>query len=419
MVFGILILFLVTNIGSSNESSNNLMKNDLPCSNGDTLYVGGDGPGNYSCIQDAIDNASIWDTIFVFSLSSPYFENLIIEKGGINLIGEDKKTTIIDGNSNGDVIYVYTEKVTIKGFTIQNSGLNKDRGIFIDYYGSNTDINITDNIIKNNSVGIRIFGAKNNIILKNQIINNIYGIILAGESSHSTVSGNKIENNSYALEAWLSNDHTIVSNSIAYNSQIGIGLYGSDLNTIQNNNFIDNVDDAYFYFRLKNDEKPARWINNYWDTWNGLFPKLIQGRASYSIWNFINFPWFNLDWFPAKTPYDLHNIRIPLSDIGTCARFFSYDSNEVDIKFFAVLGSDGDVHIAFDACDVCYVEKKGYTQVDDVMQCNNCGNEFPINVIGTENPGDGCWPSYLPMRIDGDDVIIKISDLEEKRDMFI
>ena len=41
---------------------------------GNTLYVGGSGPGNYTRIQDAIDNASDGDTVFVYDDSSPYFE---------------------------------------------------------------------------------------------------------------------------------------------------------------------------------------------------------------------------------------------------------------------------------------------------------------------------------------------------------
>ena len=60
------------------------------------LYVGGNGESNYTIIQEAIDDALDGDTIYVYDESSPYQENLIINKK-INLIGEDYKTTIIDG----------------------------------------------------------------------------------------------------------------------------------------------------------------------------------------------------------------------------------------------------------------------------------------------------------------------------------
>ena len=34
------------------------------------------------------------------------------------------------------------------------------------------------------------------------------------------------------------------------------------------------------------------------------------------------------------------------------------------------------------------------------MVCNNCGNKYPIDGLGTENknPG-GCWPGYLPSTV--------------------
>ena len=111
-------------------------------------------------------------------------------------------------------------------------------------------------------------------------------------------------------------------------------------------------------------------------------------------------------------------VRIPLSDIGTTATFYSYDSDGVTVRYFVVKDTQGTIHVAFDACDVCYEAKKGYKQNGEVMQCLNCGQTFAITDIGIENTGGGCWPSFLPMNIDGNDVIIKIVDLEAKSYMF-
>jgi uncharacterized membrane protein len=110
--------------------------------------------------------------------------------------------------------------------------------------------------------------------------------------------------------------------------------------------------------------------------------------------------------------------RIPLSDLSTTAQFYSYDDNGVTIRYFAVKDSQGSAHVAFDACDVCYEAKKGYKQVGSEMQCLNCGRQFSISSIGTENTAGGCWPSYLSMTIDGNDIVIKISDLQDKSFMF-
>jgi uncharacterized membrane protein len=111
-------------------------------------------------------------------------------------------------------------------------------------------------------------------------------------------------------------------------------------------------------------------------------------------------------------------VQIPVSDIGTTATFYSYDSSGVTVRYFAVKDKQGTAHVAFDACDVCYEAKKGYRQNGDVMQCLNCGKTFSITSIGTENTVGGCWPSYLHMNIDGNDIVLKIVDLEAKSYMF-
>lgn len=112
-------------------------------------------------------------------------------------------------------------------------------------------------------------------------------------------------------------------------------------------------------------------------------------------------------------------IRIPISDIGNNPpNFYEYDVDGIMVKYFAIKGSDGQVHVAFNACDLCYDKKKGYTQDGNDMRCINCGLTYAINSIGTENIEGGCWPSYLPMKIDGDNIILEISDLEAKSWMF-
>jgi len=63
---GITILFLGTCITPSVAIYNEKKSSKL-ISTGNTLYVGGSGEGNYSSIQDAIDDASDGDTVFVYN----------------------------------------------------------------------------------------------------------------------------------------------------------------------------------------------------------------------------------------------------------------------------------------------------------------------------------------------------------------
>ena len=91
--------------------------------NGNILYVGGSGPGNYTRIQDAIDNASNGDTVFVYT--GIYYEHVRVKKA-IKLIGENRDTTVIDANGSSRPVYLIVGDVTVTGFTLQNSGNQED-----------------------------------------------------------------------------------------------------------------------------------------------------------------------------------------------------------------------------------------------------------------------------------------------------
>lgn len=105
------------------------------------------------------------------------------------------------------------------------------------------------------------------------------------------------------------------------------------------------------------------------------------------------------------------NILIPLADVGTRASYFQQNIDGVTIKYFTLKGSDGQIHTAFDACDVCYREKKGYEQQGDDMVCRNCGNKYASNGIGTENQGGGCWPGYLETSTASSNLVITKASL--------
>lgn len=120
----------------------------------------------------------------------------------------------------------------------------------------------------------------------------------------------------------------------------------------------------------------------------------------------------------AETKIVGENLELSLTSLSSKAKFFHYDSDNVRMIFFAVMGSDNGVHLALDACDVCYAERKGYRQQGELMVCINCNNKFLINGIGTENIQGGCWPSYMPITIEDNQVIIKISNMDQKRYMF-
>ena len=107
------IIFLLIGISINPSSGINIDKKSIKImSEGKTLFVGGSGPNNYTTIQEAINDAVDGDTVFVYDDSSPYYENIIIDKS-ISLIGENRNTTVIDGNYIGNVIEIIADKIII------------------------------------------------------------------------------------------------------------------------------------------------------------------------------------------------------------------------------------------------------------------------------------------------------------------
>ncbi len=103
-------------------------------------------------------------------------------------------------------------------------------------------------------------------------------------------------------------------------------------------------------------------------------------------------------------------LRLPLSIFEDKeAHFYTYQDGDDFIEFFVLKSSDGVVRAAFNACDVCYLEKKGYRQEGDEMVCNNCGQRFS-SVLINEVRG-GCNPSPLDRTTEGDELVIRVKDI--------
>ena len=98
------------------------------------------------------------------------------------------------------------------------------------------------------------------------------------------------------------------------------------------------------------------------------------------------------------------------------ARHFKYQNDDITVRYFILRSSDGVIRAAFDACDVCWPEGKGYVQDGTVMICRNCGRRFE-SVKVNEVQG-GCNPAPLKRTIQGDQVVILEEDLKKGHSYF-
>jgi len=203
-----------------------------------TLTVDDDRPADFNAIQEAINNATSGDKVFV--RMGIYYEHVIVNKS-VSLVGEDKDSTIIDGNETGNVISITANNVSIEGFTIKGSGSRLyDSGISVDHSSGN---DISHNVITNNNYdGISFYYSSSNVVSGNVITNNNYDGISFYSSSSNVVSGNVITNNNYDGISFYYSSNNLISNNTITNNNYGISLalYSND-NIIYHNNFVDNI----------------------------------------------------------------------------------------------------------------------------------------------------------------------------------
>jgi uncharacterized membrane protein len=103
-------------------------------------------------------------------------------------------------------------------------------------------------------------------------------------------------------------------------------------------------------------------------------------------------------------------VRIPVQTINDGkAHYFTFKAGGKKINFFVLKSRDGIIRAAFDACDVCYPEKKGYSQLGDFMNCINCGQRFHSSKINVLE--GGCNPAPLRRTNNGEYLVIAVADI--------
>lgn len=181
---------------------------ELQNTNKGIIYVDDDnkeGPWNgtlefpFRYIQDAIDNATEGDIIYVFE--GIYCENIVVYKS-LTIIGENKSSTIIDGMYKEFVVLITIDFTYLTNFTTRNSGgYMHNAGIIIDseqnqianciFYRTKTGIYINKSYYNeinnctfyNNGEGIYIKSSRNNKIRNCIFCNNGIGINMQSSDS--------------------------------------------------------------------------------------------------------------------------------------------------------------------------------------------------------------------------------------------
>lgn len=96
----------------------------------------------------------------------------------------------------------------------------------------------------------------------------------------------------------------------------------------------------------------------------------------------------------AQTIKEGESLVISKDDISETAQFFPITVDGRGMEVLAVQAPDGSIRTAFNTCQVCNGSPKAYfVQSGNTLQCQNCGNKFPMNKVQVE--AGGCNPVPL------------------------
>lgn len=213
--------------------TSNLYPNHLEVGNGK----------QFSTIQNAIDNAGIGDTIFVFP--GVYKENNIKIETPLSLIGIEKP--IIDGEEKGYIFDVSDiDSFSISGFEINNVGKSFTHDYSALHLYKVRKFNIVNNIFNNPFFALHVEKSKNGLISGNVINGNAVEEISSGNGIHLWHSSKVevINNQVYKMRDGIYFEfvkHSIVRDNVSkFNLRYGLHFMFSNDDKYENNLFEQN-----------------------------------------------------------------------------------------------------------------------------------------------------------------------------------
>ncbi|HET8686159.1 MAG TPA: NosD domain-containing protein, partial [Methanosarcina sp.] len=270
------------------------------------------GGGNYTSIQEAVNNAQNGDTILV----SPgiYRENIKVNKELVILShsalsgSQTNRTYVIGTVPDNSVFSISSGNVTISGFHIlggpSGMGTYQEAGLYLEgvqncSLSNNTLIlndpgivlnNSHDNYLNENLVslgneGITLNNSEKNVLSNNLVVKNNQGISLNNSVNNTLINnkagsneigvllrmsqGNKLAHNlilknEYGIRAQAAGSNILTNNNL-YLNEIGVYLRGSSNNSFYENEFINFLNAA--------DEGNNIWnsssAGNFWNSHTG------------------------------------------------------------------------------------------------------------------------------------------------------
>jgi parallel beta-helix repeat protein len=291
-------------------------------------------------IQEAIKYASRFDTVFVYK--GHYYGKIVVNKQ-INLIGEDKNNTIIEGTGGSVIQLLGANSTVLDSFTIIHGSYH---GIQLTY---SANCIITNCISHSNEVGIYLETSRHNLITNCLVYDNSWmGIGVFNSSSDNLIYHNNFWNNNFNARKSFFNDWDkgYPTGGNYWDDYIGVDNFHGPNQNIPGSDGIGDTPypisgssdmDNYPYMTLNGWQKPPV-LNISIDIKPGSYPNSInlksKGKVPVAIFTTNDFDATNVDhdtiMFLDANP--VHSALEDIDDDGDIDMIFHFKTQELDFS---------------------------------------------------------------------------------------
>jgi parallel beta-helix repeat protein len=201
-------------------------------------------PGDFASIGAAIAGATDQDSDGVIEIAvaaGTYNENLFISRSSIHLVGDDRETTILQGNGIAPTILVHqAADFGLTGFTVRGSATA--RAVYIE---RGSACAIASNIFEGSRKGLVLNRTTTSRVEDNIARNNFGTGIRLDRSDNNDVLGNTCTGNlSQGIDVRGGTGNLLDGNTCNSNNDSGLRVRGATATTVQGNTANGNRDNG-------------------------------------------------------------------------------------------------------------------------------------------------------------------------------